>query len=100
MNWMWKAKAAIYDPTIRRIVPVHRVVRLFVWRLCGALLACGSKLTRFEVPGGTEVAPYFRFPWILGTYEPEVVAWYRGFLRSGMRVVDVGAHVGYHTVRL
>jgi FkbM family methyltransferase len=33
-----------------------------------------------------------------GTWEPEETAFMRSVLRQGMRVIDVGAHVGYHTV--
>lgn len=99
MKWFWKLKAVIYDPTIRRAGPLHRIVRLFTWRLSGAVLTMGSKLTKFELPDEPQVAPYFRLSLIFGTYECEVIAWYRRFLRPGMRVVDIGANVGYHTVR-
>ncbi len=47
----------------------------------------------------TEVAPYFLFPYVFGTHERDVIAWYRQYLHEGMCVVDIGAHVGYHTVR-
>lgn len=33
-----------------------------------------------------------------GTYEPHVVAFYRRCLRPGMRVLDVGANVGFHAL--
>ncbi len=33
-----------------------------------------------------------------GTYEPHVVAFYRRHLRPGMRVLDVGANVGFHAL--
>jgi hypothetical protein len=33
MKWLWKMKALIYDPTVRRIGPMHSLVHLSVFRL-------------------------------------------------------------------
>lgn len=33
-----------------------------------------------------------------GTYEPHLVAFYRSHLRPGMRVLDVGANLGFHAL--
>jgi len=33
MKWLWKMKALIYDPTVRRIGPMHSLVRLLIFRL-------------------------------------------------------------------
>lgn len=98
MKWLWKLKALIYDPTIRRIGPMHSFIRFLAWHLSNVLLANGSRLTRLEVPR-TEVPPYFLFPYVFGTHEREVIAWYRQYVRQGMYVVDIGAFAGYHTVR-
>jgi FkbM family methyltransferase len=35
---------------------------------------------------------------MLGVYEPDLSAWIRKHVRPGMRIVDAGAHVGYHTL--
>lgn len=99
MSWLWKAKALLYDPTIRRVGPLHRLVRRLAWRVSRVLMAAGSAITRFEVPLHPGVAPYFRFSWVTGRYEKEIVTLYSRMLRPGMTVVDVGAHVGYHTIR-
>ena len=98
MKLLWKLKAMIYDPTIRRIGPIHSFMRFLVWHLSDFLLTTGSRVTRLEVPR-TEVPPYFLFPYVFGMHEREVVAWYRRYLRQDMCVVDIGAYIGYHTVR-
>jgi FkbM family methyltransferase len=98
MKWLWKMKALIYDPTVRRIGPMHSLVRLLIFRLSDIFLSFGSKLTGIEVPR-TEVPSYFLFPYVFGTHGREVIAWYRQYLQPGMWVVDIGAHVGYHTIR-
>ncbi len=98
MKWLWKLKALIYDPTIRRIGPIHSFMRFLVRRLSDILLTIGCRLKQFEVPR-SGVAPYFLFPYVFGTHEREVIAWYRQYLREGMCVVDIGAYVGYHTIR-
>jgi hypothetical protein len=90
----------IYDHTLRRVAPIHSLVRASVWTSSSLLLSLASRVTRLELPRDDEIAPYFRFPVILGQYQKEVVALSRSLLRPGMIVVDVGAHVGYHTVRL
>jgi len=63
------------------------------------MLTLGSKVTKFELPREQSVAPYFRLSWITGCYEREIIALYSQILRPGMRVIDIGAHVGYHTIR-
>jgi hypothetical protein len=45
MKWLWKMKALIYDPTVRRIGPMHSLVRLLIFRLSDIFLSFGSKLT-------------------------------------------------------
>ena len=40
---------------------------------------------------------YFRLELLLGKYEPETVAFFKRYVKSGMVVLDVGAHVGYYT---
>lgn len=98
MIWFWRFKRLIYDPTIRRIGPMHRMIRSLAFRLSDIFLNTVSRLTKFEVPR-TEVPSYFLFPYVLGTHEREVIAWYKRYIQPGMFVVDVGAYVGYHTVR-
>jgi hypothetical protein len=98
MKWLWKMKALIYDPTVHRIGPMHSLVHLSVFRLSDNFLSFGSKLPGIEMPR-TEVPSYSLFPYVFGTHEREVIAWYRQYLQPGMWVVDIGAHVGYHTIR-
>lgn len=35
---------------------------------------------------------------MLGMYEPDVSAWIQKHVQPGMRIVDAGAHLGYHTL--
>jgi hypothetical protein len=57
MKWLWKMKALIYDPTVRRIGPMHSLVHLSVFRLSDNFLSFGSKLPGIEMPR-TEVPSY------------------------------------------
>lgn len=38
--------------------------------------------------------------WLLGAFEPETVRCYEGLIKSGDIVLDVGANIGAHTLRL
>lgn len=94
---IWKAKR-IYDSTVGSVAPVHGLVRASVWRFSDLLLGLCSRTMRFELVRD-DAAPYFRFGMPLGRYQSEIVGLYTRLLRRGMVVADVGAHVGYHTVR-
>ncbi len=37
MKWYWKLKRVIYDPTIRRVGPIHSLIRFLVWHLSDIL---------------------------------------------------------------
>ena len=39
----------------------------------------------------------WRLEFLMGWNEPESVKWCRNFLRPGMTVIDIGAHIGYFT---
>lgn len=88
----------LYDKTIRKAPGVHAVVKFFAWHGIGLLVQLMEKLEGFELPPD-DIAPWFKLPWVLCTFEREVIQVYRQFLSPGMVVADVGAHAGYHTIR-
>lgn len=94
---LWKAKG-LYDGTLRRIGPLHRLVRALAWTGGELAVAVLSALLRFELPR-EELLPLYRLELLLGTYEAGTVRRYRALLAPGAVVFDVGAHVGYHTLR-
>lgn len=99
MSLFWKIKELIYDPTIRRIGPLHRLVRFLAWQMGEGILAVGELMTKFKVYHDPKLPPYYRLDWLIGGYEREIIKLYSKILRPGMKVVDIGAHIGYHTVR-
>jgi FkbM family methyltransferase len=94
---LWKAKG-FYDGTLRRIGPLHRLVRALAWK--GGDLAVGllSAVLRFDLPRD-DLLPLYKLELLLGTYESRTVRRYRSLIPPGAVVFDVGAHVGYHTLR-
>ena len=92
-----KAKG-LYDGTLRRIAPLHRLVRTLAWTGGELAVAVLSALLRFDLPR-EELLPLYKLELLLGTYEAGTVRRYRALLRPGGIVFDVGAHVGYHTLR-
>jgi len=92
-----KAKG-LYDGTLRRIGPLHRLVRALAWMGGELAVAALSAGLRFELPREA-LFPLYKLELLLGTYEAATVRRYRALLRPGAVVFDVGAHVGYHTLR-
>jgi FkbM family methyltransferase len=39
----------------------------------------------------------WRFEFLMGWIEPETIPWVKKYLKPGMIVVDIGAHIGYYT---
>lgn len=94
---LWKAKG-LYDGTLRRIGPLHRLLRPLAWKGGELAVAALSAILRFDLPRD-ELLPLYRLELLLGTYESATVRAYRALIRPGAVVFDVGAHVGYHTLR-
>ncbi len=94
---LWKAKG-LYDGTLRRIGPLHRLLRALAWTGGELAVSTLSTLLRFELPR-EQLLPLYKLELLLGAYEAGTVRRYRALLRPGAVVFDVGAHIGYHTVR-
>jgi FkbM family methyltransferase len=86
-----------YDATLRRVKPVHAVLRGAVWSLGDVAVRAGSALTGFELPPD-RLLPLYKLQFLLGTYERGTVRAVRRLLRPGMTALDVGAHAGYYTL--
>lgn len=87
----------VYERTLRRIPGIHWLVRSAIWRLGGAIVWLGSRLTRFEV-STDNLLPIYKLQMLLGMYELDTVRVCRRLIKPGMIVVDIGAHVGYFTL--
>ncbi|HVR71259.1 MAG TPA: FkbM family methyltransferase [Vicinamibacteria bacterium] len=87
----------VYDATLRRVKPVHSVLREVVWSAGDAMVRVVSTLTGFELPPD-RLLPLYKLQFLLGTYERGTVRAVRGLLRPGMTAIDVGAHAGYYTL--
>jgi len=55
-----------------------------------------------ELVGAKKYGPFCDsdFDFALGKYEPEITAVFDRYCRPGMTAFDIGAHAGYHTIRL
>jgi FkbM family methyltransferase len=87
----------LYDATLRRVGPVHAVLRGAVWSAGGAVVRVASAVTSFELPPD-RLLPLYKLQFLLGTYERGTVRAVRELLRPGMVAIDVGAHAGYYTL--
>ena len=68
-----------------------------------APLYAGSEPQLCELPGGSRLRADLgehvqRWIYFFGVYEEATVRWFRSFLRPGMVVLDVGAHVGQYSL--
>jgi FkbM family methyltransferase len=75
----------------------RRVMETAAW------LYAGSEEQLCELPGGSKIRVDLhehvqRWIYFFGAYEEQTVRWFRGALRPGMTVLDVGAHVGQYTL--
>jgi len=84
-----------------RFFPVNRGKRR-IMELTAPLYA-GSDPQLCELPGGARLRADLgehvqRWIYFFGLYEEATVRWFRSFLRPGMVVLDVGAHVGQYSL--
>jgi FkbM family methyltransferase len=84
-----------------RYFPVNRGKRRIMEST--APLYAGSEPQLCELPGGSRLRADLgehvqRWIYFFGVYEEATVRWIRSFLRPGMVVLDVGAHVGQYSL--
>jgi len=84
-----------------RYFPVNRGKRR-IMELTAPLYAA-SEPQLCELPGGSRLRADLgehvqRWIYFFGVYEEATVRWFRSFLRPGMVVLDVGAHVGQYSL--
>ena len=87
----------LYDATLRRVAPLHAVLREAVYAAGDVLVRAASALTRFELPPD-RMLPLYKLPFLFGTYERGTVRVVRELLKRGGTAIDVGAHAGYYTL--
>jgi FkbM family methyltransferase len=88
---------SLYTRTVGRVPVLHGAARALVWAGGEQAVAISSRLLRFELPA-ERLLPLYQLQILFGTYESSTVRACRSWLRPGMTVIDVGAHVGYYTV--
>jgi FkbM family methyltransferase len=101
---MGKISAQFWRSMIHAYVqhfPVNRGKRR-IMELTAPLYA-SSKPQLCELPGGSRLRADLRehvqrWIYFFGVYEEDTVRWVRSFLRPGMVVLDVGAHVGQYSL--
>lgn len=86
-----------YDATLRRVGPLHAVLREVTYAAGDVVVRAGSTLARFELPADG-MLPLYKLSFLLGTYERGTVRAARALLKPGMTAIDVGAHAGYYTL--
>jgi FkbM family methyltransferase len=87
----------LYDATLRRVGPVHAVLKAAVWAAGDVMVRLASAVTGFELPAD-RLLPLYKLQFLLGTYEQGTVRACHRLLRPGMTAIDVGAHAGYYAV--
>lgn len=81
-----------YRMTLKRIPGMHRSLYFFSQYMALPLL---ERLKGFRTIPDDPLN--FRLELLLGTYEPETVSFFKRYVKPGIVVLDVGAHVGYYT---
>lgn len=82
----------VYRNTFKRVPGLHRAC---YWMGETVILPLIESVARFKTVKDDPLN--FRLKLILGRHEPETVAWFKGNIRAGMVVLDIGAHCGYYT---
>ena len=89
----------LFGHDVARKYPFRTVWRLINWEFMRILNR--SVESRYDETFDITLAPHegaSRLAYYFGVSEPELFAFYEGFLKPGMTVVDAGANVGLHTL--
>ncbi|MFW5748621.1 MAG: FkbM family methyltransferase [Chloroflexota bacterium] len=91
MSLVFDSGLNIYRKTLRRIRPVHSALhRVIKWTVIPVMEQTRNFRTMPDDPF------WFRLELLLGQHERETVALLPQYVRPGMVVLDIGAHVGYY----
>lgn len=96
-QWYLAGQARALAAGAMRWRPVRKLSRSLYKRLrCGEELTVACRGLTWRLPTGD---PYFTASLVLeGAHEPFETLYFEQWLRAGMTVVDVGAHVGWYTL--
>ncbi len=89
---VWNASLTFYRKTFKRFQPVHRITHGLMTRLVIPFL---ERVNNFQTIADDPF--WFRFELLTNKHETETRIQLQKRVKSGMVVLDVGAHVGYYT---
>ncbi|MGJ3241326.1 MAG: FkbM family methyltransferase [Anaerolineae bacterium] len=91
-NSILQSGVELYRKTFKRVRFLHRAVHSLSTNLLFPLL---ERIQGFRTMPDDPF--WFRFELLTGRHEPETSYQLQRLIRSGMTVLDIGAHVGYYT---
>lgn len=91
MRWFYEL-INVYRVTFKRVPGFHKAM-YFIGQW--AVLPILERWKNFHTVPDDPLN--FRLELILGKYEHETVSFFKQYLKQGMTVLDVGAHIGYYT---
>lgn len=89
----------LFSHDVARNHPFRTVWRLINWEFIRILNRTVE--SRYDETFDITLVPHegaSRLAYYFGVSEPELFAFYEGFLKTGMKVVDAGANIGLHTL--
>ncbi len=89
---LFNAGLTIYRNTVKRIRPLHVGINRI---MTSVLLPMLEQMKNFETIKDDPF--WFRFELLTNRHEQETTAQFQRFVKPGMVVLDIGAHVGYYT---
>lgn len=91
MSLIYRVVKFFYLNIIKKIPGFHKTVYIFG----GFLVSVISKIKHFETVENDSLG--FRFELVTGIFERRICNVIKKYIRPGMTVLDIGAHVGYYT---
>jgi len=92
MSTLFHKVLSTYRASLKRVPLIHRILYFSAQKLVLPLI---ERQRRFWTIPDDPVN--FRLKLLLDKWEPETVNFFRRYIKPGMLVLDIGAHIGYYT---